>query len=376
MYRHVDLGEACERLGLPTPPDEGSKHQRVAASFAALPDADLPVVAERILRARCQRMPQPATRSRTSSGPARAHEIPKRTRREIARDLDLADLGYKARPVHGPPGPLVGAGRRPVRPWLTGGTSSLRARIERHVFRNPGDWSTEELFEQLGAFEASDTRFGRFLEGLASADVIPDEPAQRHIVTIVNPHLHSVGAELREDGTDGGYPVFTSSRLGRHATGSQRTSSSPRWRSPTSGSATLSTTTLRSSRTPTRSWSTTGPSAATASGGATCRHGGRTRSRSPTRRRPKSRCTRGSSAACPQTHPRSGTCSTSTTRSTAARCPTSRHSCPRYGCTGTRRQSASAAQSPAEIPHGLPAPSAPWPAGRPRSRRRSPLHQP
>jgi hypothetical protein len=54
-----------------------------------------------------------------------------------------------------------------------------------------------------------DTRFARFLEGLVSADVIPDEPAQRRVVSIVNPHLRSVGAELRETGADGGYPVFS-----------------------------------------------------------------------------------------------------------------------------------------------------------------------
>lgn len=50
-----------------------------------------------------------------------------------------------------------------------------------------------------------------------SADVIPDEPAQRHIVDTVNPHLRSVGAELRETGTDGGYPVLSvvSTRLAR-----------------------------------------------------------------------------------------------------------------------------------------------------------------
>jgi hypothetical protein len=36
--------------------------------------------------------------------------------------------------------------------WITGGSAGLRGQIERHVFRNPGDWSAEELFEQLGAF--------------------------------------------------------------------------------------------------------------------------------------------------------------------------------------------------------------------------------
>jgi len=57
------------------------------------------------------------------------------------------------------------------------------------VFRNPGDWSAEDLFEALDAFEAGDARFGKFLEGLASSDVIPDEPAQRRVADAVSRHL-------------------------------------------------------------------------------------------------------------------------------------------------------------------------------------------
>jgi very-short-patch-repair endonuclease len=91
---------------------------------------------------------------------------------------------------------------------LTGAPTGLAADIERHVFRNPGDWSTEDLFDRLGAFDAYDTRFARFLEGLVSADVVPDEPSQQHIVNIVNRHLRSVGTELHETEPDGGYPVF------------------------------------------------------------------------------------------------------------------------------------------------------------------------
>lgn len=49
MHTHARLGEACMQLGLPRPPDEGSKRERVAGSFDALPDTDLPTVAERVL---------------------------------------------------------------------------------------------------------------------------------------------------------------------------------------------------------------------------------------------------------------------------------------------------------------------------------------
>jgi hypothetical protein len=86
------------------------------------------------------------------------------------------------------------------------------------MFRNPGDWSAEDLFEEFGTFEAGDARFGEFLEGLTCADVIPDESAQRRVAEVISRHLRRAQAELREAGTDGGYPVFSivSTRLGRN----------------------------------------------------------------------------------------------------------------------------------------------------------------
>jgi hypothetical protein len=33
--------------------------------------------------------------------------------------------------------------------------ASLRGQIGQHVLRNPGDWTAEDLFEQLGAFDAA-----------------------------------------------------------------------------------------------------------------------------------------------------------------------------------------------------------------------------
>jgi hypothetical protein len=97
MHRHVDLREECERLGLPTPPDEGSKHERVSSSLAALPDADLLMIAEKIL---ASQLPLDAAIRNSIQDVLWASygspEIPKRTRREIARALNLAEL------VHNP----------------------------------------------------------------------------------------------------------------------------------------------------------------------------------------------------------------------------------------------------------------------------------
>lgn len=208
IHSHARLAKGCTSLGLPEPPDEGSKRERIDGSFAALPDAGLPVVAERILAG--QLPLDTATRNAIQDALWASRftvEIPKRTRREIARELDPADLVYTADRFMA----LLD------RFWILddavsqffGTATGLRARIERHVLRNPGDWSAEELFEQLNAFNASDARFARFLEGLASADVIPDEAVQRRVVTVVNPHLLAVGVELRETGINGGYPVFS-----------------------------------------------------------------------------------------------------------------------------------------------------------------------
>ena len=137
-------------------------------------------------------------------------EIPKRHRREVARALDdgLDTLfsnrkGFDELLNHlwiQDFNPLVDLG------WCQ--QQGLRAEILQHVHRNPGDWSVELLFEKLGAYDASATRFSRFLEGLASSEVNPDIDRQNDFVAVVNQTLRGCGLELRQYGTEGGYPVF------------------------------------------------------------------------------------------------------------------------------------------------------------------------
>ncbi|NJP74963.1 hypothetical protein [Streptomyces sp. C1-2] len=69
------------------------------------------------------------------------------------------------------------------------------------------DWTVERLFEELGAFSAPHARFGRFLEGLASAETIPEEQAQRRFVEMANRHLEPVSVQLRQEGEADGYPL-------------------------------------------------------------------------------------------------------------------------------------------------------------------------
>lgn len=179
-YTHQQLADACMSLSLPEPSGEGTKRERVSQSFAALPDADLPIVAEQILT---QTLAGASTRNAIQDvlWAEGSLETPKRTRREIARDLDLADLLHNADRFTVLLGRLWVLDDDPFS-WLGESTNSLRDRIERHVFHKPRDWTTEELFEQLGALEATRRQVHTIPGGAGLCRYLLDEPAQRHIV--------------------------------------------------------------------------------------------------------------------------------------------------------------------------------------------------
>ena len=204
---HTELPALCEELGLPVPAPEGSKRNRITASFSTLTDTELPEVARRVL----VRHPPNATKRNQIQdilwGDGLYPVISKRYRREVARSIDIEELYLDARRFD----ELIERLWILDTDWLLLGDKpmGLRADILRHVHRNRGDWPTEILFDQLGAYDASDRRFALFLEGLASADVRPDEAAQRHFVACVNEPLRNCGVELRETGSEGGYPTFS-----------------------------------------------------------------------------------------------------------------------------------------------------------------------
>jgi very-short-patch-repair endonuclease len=207
---HPTLARRLAELGLPTPATagEGTKAELAAQSLEALPDARLPYVAERIVTsydqldaARCHALQD--RRWAVENHPT----ISKRVRREIARALDLEDFVDHYDRFRALLGSLFDLEDSPFA-FVTGSQTGLGAEIDRHVGRFHGDWSAEELCERLGAFDASDRRFALLLEGLVSADTLPDESRQRRIVDMVNSCLRADGLELRETGMADGYPVF------------------------------------------------------------------------------------------------------------------------------------------------------------------------
>ncbi|MFT3815774.1 MAG: hypothetical protein QM740_20810 [Acidovorax sp.] len=192
---HTMLPTFCEELGLPVPPDDGSKRERMTASFNALADTELPAVARKLL---IRHPPNATTRNQIQDilwNDSASPPIPKRYRREVARRLNSEELYGDARRFDDLLERLWILDADDWMHSLGGKPSGLRAEIQQHVHRNPEDWPAEVLFDQLGAYEASDRRFVLFLEGLASADVRPDEAAQHHFVACVNEPLHSCGVE-------------------------------------------------------------------------------------------------------------------------------------------------------------------------------------
>ena len=208
-HTHATLPAAFETVGLAEPPDgdQRSKAERVEASLTALPDDQLPAVAERLLSYHPMR---PVLRNAIQDllWEQRMVEVPARVRREMAREIDLAELVGQGDRFRTLLRQLWVLDEDDLAAMLFGKPSqSLAALVDRHVFRND-DWSAAELFDRLGVFEAGDARFVAFLEGMVHPRVLPDEDAQRELVGVFNRHLRTVSVELCEVGSEGGYPVF------------------------------------------------------------------------------------------------------------------------------------------------------------------------
>ncbi|SDY64862.1 hypothetical protein SAMN04487939_104245 [Lysobacter sp. yr284] len=209
---HTHRGITEKLIELQLPSDlPGSKKERIQQALEGIDDGALPGLAKHLIATGGLR---PADRNAIEDAlwtDADYPAIRKRTRREIAAALNVTDLFIDARKFDALLSRLWVL--RNDSTWtfladITGEDDSLYAEIAYHIHGASGCWSVLDLFDKLGAFEASDRRFALFLEGLASPDIRPDEESQRRFVGIVNGPLKALGLELHEVGLDGGYPVF------------------------------------------------------------------------------------------------------------------------------------------------------------------------
>jgi very-short-patch-repair endonuclease len=204
---HAELGGFCQKLGLPPPDFEGSKRERMQHSFDAANENHLPSIATNFLAAF---PPALAFRNQIEDiiwETPETPDIPKRFRYELSRKLGGASDLFHRRQAFEKLLDRLWILDDPFNVFLNR-TVDLRTEIHECVFQRPDMWPAELLFQKVGAFDAPNPRFIRFIEGLASGEVRPDVWPQLQFVTVVNEALRPCGVALAETGVEQGYPKY------------------------------------------------------------------------------------------------------------------------------------------------------------------------
>jgi very-short-patch-repair endonuclease len=98
---------------------------------------------------------------------------------------------------------------------------TLEERIDRHMLRNPGDWSVEDLFGYIGAFTCSRARFVSLIQD-ALHPLARRGDEQSDIATKVRTVLMRDGYECAVIGEESGYPIYQIRRLSRGVHGAAK----------------------------------------------------------------------------------------------------------------------------------------------------------
>ncbi|MCZ8170904.1 MAG: hypothetical protein O9272_04095 [Brevundimonas sp.] len=211
---HAQMSEEPERVaGLVVPAPEGfSKRQRIEAVLENLTQEDLARLALKFAAARRDIPLDEAGRKVLETGDRPLTQI---TRRDVARILgnDLAGERSTVEVVEGY-FPLSS----PLDDFLGSGGKSLRDQITQHMDRNPGDWSVEYLFGEIGAFDCSRARFGALLEQVVHP-LSRSGDDQKKAVAALNAVLARDGYELAQEGEISGHPLFRFQSLARGVSG-------------------------------------------------------------------------------------------------------------------------------------------------------------
>lgn len=205
----ADLDDFCVEHGLAKPVTGSSKRQRLQSAMSETPDASLVVVGKRVLSSVKLTLDH-ATRTELEDiiwEEWAAPVLSKKVRREIAKAIDGFPFYLNRKGFDYLLQTLWPVESSEFGCFASGLSSDLYKKIERHIHNNE-DWNGETLFEELGALDAPDARFGLFLQGLVSGDVRPDVDAQREFVAAVNTVLVANGTELREVDERDGYLAF------------------------------------------------------------------------------------------------------------------------------------------------------------------------
>lgn len=200
---HAQLSEEPSRIaGLVVPNEEGlSKRQRVDLALSSLSEVQLAQFALKFAADHGDVALDEAGRKVLEAGEPPLSQI---TRRDVARALgdDLA----------GERGTVEIVGRyfplsSTIDDFLGSSGRSLRDQIARHMDQNPGDWTVEHLFFEIGAFDCSRARFAALLEE-AVHPLSRSADEQLQTIAALNKILERDGYELAQDSELSGHPIF------------------------------------------------------------------------------------------------------------------------------------------------------------------------
>lgn len=200
---HAQLSEEPHRIaGLTVPHPEGfSKRQRIEKALSNLTEEELARIALKFAGDRNDVGLDEASRKVLEAGDPPLSRI---TRRDVARVFgdDLAGERGTVEMVERY-FPLS----TPIEDFLGSRGQSLRDQIARHMDHNPGDWSVEHLFGEIGAFDCSRARFGALIEE-AVHPLSRSGEQQVQAVTALNKILARDGYELAQESEQSGHPIF------------------------------------------------------------------------------------------------------------------------------------------------------------------------
>lgn len=201
---HAQMSEEPERVaGLVVPAPEGySKRQRIELALDKLGQEELARIGLKLAAAcRDDSLDEAARKVLEANDPP----LTQITRRDAARVL-ADDLSGERSTLEVLDGyfPLSS----PFDGFLDDGGQNLRDQISRHMDHNPGDWSVEYLFGEIGAFDCSRARFGALLaQAVHPLSRSGDE--QQRMVSALNQVLARDGYELAQDGEMSGHPIYS-----------------------------------------------------------------------------------------------------------------------------------------------------------------------
>jgi hypothetical protein len=211
---HAELNVTPLRVaGLAVPGGEGlSKRQRIDRALEGLTETQLAHLALKFAADRGDiALDEAARRVLEADDPPLTHIARRDVARVFGDDLagerDVLALVEKYF-VLSPPLDIMFASRG----------RSLRDQIERHMVHNPGDWSVEFLFGEIGAFDCSRARFAALLEE-AVHPLARSGEHQLQTVAELNKVLTRDGYHLVPEGEESGYPIFAFRPVVRGVTG-------------------------------------------------------------------------------------------------------------------------------------------------------------